>query len=147
MKKQNARRIARRLARYAPYAVAVVAIGGLVWFAAARPKLPPTTAQGHSEQSPPGHVVASPIPDAVQRHMLEHADGRGRPSVIIQYNCRKYSCETDLVRKLTDLVNRSPDNAYLAPSDYDAKIVLTKLNKSRVLDEFDEQAIWRFMLQ
>jgi hypothetical protein len=28
-----------------------------------------------------------------QKHMLEHADGSGRPGVIINYNCAKFRCQ------------------------------------------------------
>lgn len=139
------KRIAARVGRYALYGAAVVGIVALVWLAASSPRLPPTKMQGHTEELPAGHILKTPMPDVVQRHMLEHADGKGRPGVIIQYNCSKYSCEADLVAKLTDLVKQYPDNVYLAPNDYDAKIVLTKVGKSLVLDAFDEEAIRKFI--
>lgn len=126
-------------------AIGVVVIGGLGWLIAARPSLPPTTMQGHIEKSPKAHVSDTPISEAIQRHMLEHADGKGKPGIFIQYNCTKYSCEAGLVEKLTALVRQYPDNVYLAPNSYDGKIILTKLDRSQILDGFDEQVIKDFI--
>lgn len=126
--------------------VAGGAIWGLGWFISTRPSLPPTTAQGHSEDMPQAHISDQPISDSMQRHMLEHADGKSKPGIIIQYNCKKYSCEADLIQKLTDLVKQYPDNVYLAPNNYDAKIVLTKLGRSsKMLESFDEKTIKEFI--
>ena len=85
---------------------------------------------------PQTHITDIPIPDSMQRHMLEHADGRGKPRVIIQYNCQKYSCEPDLIEKLANLVKKYPDNVYLAPNTYDGKIILTKLGKRQIFGRF-----------
>lgn len=125
--------------------VAGGAIFGFGWFITTRPSLPPTSMQGHTEDMPSAHTVDTPIPDSMQKHMLEHADGRGKPGVIIQYNCQKYTCEPDLVTKLTELVKQYPDNVYLAPNRYDGKIILTKLGKIQILDAFDEQMIKKFV--
>jgi hypothetical protein len=81
--------------------IGVGAVGGLGWFIASRPNLPPTTIQGHIEQSPPAHIVSQPIPENIQKHMLEHADGRGVPGIIIQYNCDEFECESGLIARLT----------------------------------------------
>lgn len=129
---------------------AIVAIGGgglfaLGWFLLRSPLLPPTVMTNHVEQSPPSHIMTIPIPDKIQRHMLEHADGGGRPGVIIQYNCQKYGCESSLVQKLTELAGDYPDYVYLAPNNYDGKIILTKLGRREILDEFDEQRIIDFI--
>jgi len=121
------------------------ALFGLGWFLTSRPSLPPTVMQNHVEQSPPSHIMAEPIPDRIQRHMLEHADGGGRPGIIIQYNCDKFECESDLVQKLTELVEDYPENVYLAPNNYDGKIILTKLGKLEILKEFNEQTIRDFL--
>jgi len=121
------------------------ALGTLGWFIVSRPNLPPTSMQGHIEENPPAHIVTQPIPDVVQRHMLEHADGKEKPGILIQYNCKKYSCEPDLVGKLTELVKQYPDNVYLAPNDYDGKIILTKMDTLKILDGFDEGAIKDFI--
>jgi plastocyanin len=107
--------------------------------------LPPIDTQGHIEQSPPSHILLQPIPEPVQKHMLEHADGRGRPSIIIQYNCLKFVCQPDLIQRLTDLAKQYSDNVYLAPNNYDGKIILTKLGKREILDEFNEKNIINFI--
>lgn len=136
----------KKISRYLLYGGIVVAvIGGLSWFISTRPNLPPISLENHVEQSPPAHILDRPIPDAIQRHILEHADGVGKPGILIQYNCKKYSCEADLVQKLTDLVKQYPDNVYLAPNNYDGKIILTKLGKREILDTFNEQAIRDFI--
>lgn len=132
-----------RLTAWGIFGVAL--IGGFGWFISTRPNLPPTNMQGHIEENPKTHIVDDPIPDNIQRHMLEHADGKGKPGVIIQYNCKKYSCEPDLIQKLIDLVKQYPDNVYLSPSGYDGKIILTKLGKSQILDSFDEKIIRNFI--
>lgn len=120
-------------------------VGGLAWFTLSRPKLPPTNMQGHIEKSPSFHVLDKPMPEVIQKHMLEHADGAGRPGVIIQYNCKKYSCEKNLVANLKKLVKNYPEHVYLAPGDYDGKIILTKLGEREILDKFDEQKISDFV--
>ncbi len=101
--------------------------------------------EGHTEDMPQAHITATPIPDSMQRHMLEHADGKGKPGVIIQYNCKKYSCESDVIEKLIVLVQQYPDNVYLAPNNYDGKIILTKLGRQKILDQFNEQALKDFL--
>jgi len=101
----------------------------------------------HVEQSPPAHIVTQPIPEPIQRHMLEHADGieGGKSGIIIQYNCQDFDCEEDLVEMLTELVRDYPSNVYLAPNDYNGKIILTKLGKIEILDGFDEDKIKDFI--
>lgn len=130
-------------------AIAVLVVGGVVfalgWFIASRPNLPPTSMQNHIEESPPAHIVTQPIPDKIQRHMFEHADGKGKPGIIIQYNCRDFDCEAGLIQQLTDLVKQYPDNVYLAPNNYDGKIILTKLGRQKILDNFDKQVIEDFI--
>ena len=125
--------------------LAVGIIGGAFWLMSRAPYLPPTTTEGHIEASPAAHIVTAPIPDRVQRHMLEHADGSGSPGIIIQYNCDNYACEPDLINRLTALVEEYPEHVYLAPNVYDGKIILTKIGSRKVLDEFDEQAIRDFI--
>ncbi len=139
----------RRLRKISSWALGIaftlVAVGGSGWFMVTRPSLPPTSMQGHIEDMPAAHITDTPIPDRIQRHMLEHADGQGQPGVIMQYNCEQYACEPDLVAKLTALVRQYPRHVYLAPNTYDGKIILTKLNRLQILDRFDEQAIKRFI--
>lgn len=127
----------------------ILIVGGgifaAVWYASTARNSPPTTMQGHTEDLLQSHISDRPIPDTVQRHMLEHADGKGKPGIIIQYNCQKYACEPDLVKKLKNLANAYPDNVYLAPNSYDAKIFLSKLNRRESLDTFDENRIRQFI--
>lgn len=127
--------------------ITVGIIGGIGWFVSLVPNLPPTSQQNHSENSPPAHILTTAIPDSIQRHMLEHADGSDAngPGIIIQYNCDDYECEAEMVEQLTVLVSGYPDNVYLAPNNYDGKIILTRLGKREVLDEFDQEIIKNFI--
>lgn len=125
--------------------ISISLVGGLVWFFTTRSKLPPTTMQGHIEQSPPSHILDKPMPEVIQKHMLEHADGEGQPGVIIQYNCKKYTCEKGLIDKLKKIVKEYPEHVYLAPNDYDGKIILTRLNEREILKKFDEEKIKNFI--
>lgn len=145
-KRSGVSEIPKKIGKYSLYAVIVVIVmGGFGWFVATRPNLPPTNMQGHIESSPIAHIIGEPMPENIQRHMLEHADGKDKPAVIIQYNCRKYACEPDLVQKLADLVKRYPNNVYLAPNDYNGKIILSKLGELKILDGFDERVIKKFI--
>ena len=111
--------------------------------------LPPTSMEGHIERNPDSHVLKSPMPEAVQRHMLEHADGKQGAigGIIISYNCRNYECEEDLIEKLESFAEKYPDNVYVAPFPrMDAKIALTKLGKIKTLEQYDGQLIENFIL-
>jgi len=150
--KQEERRQGRsqeKMKKIITIVVLVLVVGGgifaLGWFFSTAPSLPPTTQQNHSEESPPAHIVTVPIPEAIQRHMFEHADGGGRPGIIIQYNCQDFACAPDLIEKLTELVQRYPQNVYLAPNSYAGKIILTKLGRRKILEDFDQQAIEDFI--
>lgn len=128
--------------------ITIVIISGIVWLIITpsnRPNLPPIAMDGHIEVNPKEHIITEPMADPVQRHMLEHADGKGKPGVIIQYNCQKYTCEPDLIQRLTDLVKQYPDNVYLAPNTYDGKIILTKMGERAILDTFNESRIRTFI--
>lgn len=108
--------------------------------------LPPTTMQGHVEQNPASHILKEPMPLTIQKHMLEHADGTGRSGIIINYNCEDYSCEDGLIEKLEEFARVYTENVYVAPfKDMDAKIVLTKLNKIEILEEYDRDFIESFI--
>lgn len=139
----------RQMKKAVKILAALLVVGGgiaaLVWYASIQPNLPPTSMQGHVEENPPAHITNQPLADAVQRHMLEHADGKGKPGIIIQYNCTKYACASDLVAKLTELVKQYPDNVYLAPNNYDGEIILTKMGTMKILNDYDEQAIKAFI--
>jgi len=116
-------------------------------FLVSRPILPPIVMQNHSEQSPPRHILDQPIPEKIQKHMLEHADGNDRSGggIIVQYNCDKFECEPNLIEKLTNIAEQYPKTVYLAPNNYDGKVILTKLGKREILDGFDERAILDFI--
>ena len=78
--------------------------------------------------------------------MLEHADGKGPPGIIINYNCVDYACESDLIEKLEAFAKKYSANVYVAPfKNMDAKIVLTRLNKIEILESFDENKIEDFI--
>jgi len=110
-------------------------------------KLPPASAQGHIEESLTSHIVTEEIPENIQKHMLEHADGKGSPGLIMQYNYEKFECENNLVEKLTKIVKEYPSFVYLAPSSkYDGKIILTRPGKLKILDQFDEKTIRAFII-
>ena len=127
--------------------VVALIIIGIIWFAASRPNLPPIDLAGHIEQNPPSHILDQEMTEAIQKHMLEHADGDDKKGqgMIIQYNCKKYSCEKDFIPKLTTLVKKYPKNIYLAPGNYDGKIILTKLGQRKTLSSFDEGQITDFI--
>ncbi len=125
---------------------AVVIIGGIIWYIKTRSNLPPIDLSGHIEKNPPAHIMDTEMNELIQKHMLEHADGKGKPGILIQYNCKKYRCEKDLVEKLKTLVKKYPDNVYLAPANYDGKIILTRLGQRQILSSFDEQQIVDFIV-
>jgi len=108
--------------------------------------LPPTDMQGHVEASPSSHVLREPIPIAIQKHMLEHADGEDIPGIIISYNCENYSCEVGLIENLESFADVYPENVYIAPfENLGGKIVLTKLGRLEILEEYDENRIHLFI--
>lgn len=123
----------------------IITVGAIVWYISNQPNLPPTDIQGHIEQGPPSHVSDREMPEPIQKHMLEHADGKGIPGIITQYNCKKYSCEKDLITKLKALVKKYPENVYLAPGNYDGKIILTRFGKREILEKYDEKKIADFI--
>jgi len=142
----------KRLRRGARIGVVVLVVGGGIgglaaWFWS-RGELPPTSMANHVEENPRGHILKEPMPIVIQKHMLEHADGiqRGAQGVIIQYNCRKYSCPGDLVENLTRVAESYPRFVYLAPNyTMDARIALTREGKILVLDQYDAVKIHRFI--
>lgn len=109
--------------------------------------LPPTTMEGHREINPPSHISKKPFSIAVQKHMLEHADGieGGRGGVIINYNCEDYECESDLIEKLENFALEST-YVYVAPFEgMETKIALTSLGRIEVLEQYDEAKIKSFI--
>ena len=77
--------------------------------------------------------------------MMEHADGKGRPGILMQYNCTDYECEDDFVAKLEAIVKEYPEHVYLAPNTYDGKLILTAEGRREILDEYDEEKIRAFI--
>jgi len=123
-------------------------------------KLPPTSQFGHIEERPSAHVLTEPIPENIQRHLLEHVEAgvpeeegpveagparEGGPGVIIQYNCDDYVCADDLIENLIRITEENYPIVYLAPNDYDGKIILTSEGKRLVIDAVDEEAIAAFI--
>ena len=129
----------------------VVILGLVVWgiyamFSGGGLVLPPTDMQGHVEVSPISHVLKEPMPIAIQKHMLEHADGENSPGIIISYNCEDYSCEVGLIENLEAFSQVYPENVYIAPfKNLGGKIVLTKLGRLEILEEYDENRIHLFI--
>src|SRR3546814_2785555 len=77
-RRQGLERLWSAIPRYALYAAVMAAIAVAAVWIWSRPSLPPTTMAGHTEELPGGYVLSTPMPEAIQRHMLEHADGKGR---------------------------------------------------------------------
>ena len=123
-------------------------IGGIAWGISNIERLPPTDMDGHIESNPSAHILKKSMPIAIQKHMLEHADGveKGRGGVIINYNCKDYSCEEDLIENLESFASEY-EYVYVAPfKGMDAKIAITKLGKIEVFEEYDEIRIKNFIL-
>ena len=128
-------------------AVLVLVIVGIYFMFSSVKTLPPTDMRGHIEENPPSHILKEPMPLAIQRHMLEHADGSGSGGIIINYNCEDYNCESDLIEKLEAFARIYTANVYVAPfKDMDAKIVLTRQNGIDILDDYDEGRINNFII-
>ena len=122
-------------------------IFGIFWGISSIERLPPTDMQGHIESSPSSHVLKKPIPINIQKHMLEHVDGKEgeRGGVIINYNCKDYQCEDDMIGKLETFALEF-DYVYVAPfKGMDAKIAITKLGKIEILEEYDKAQIKNFI--
>lgn len=126
--------------------VLALVFGGVYLMSRNRRILPPTDITGHIEQNPPAHVLDEPMPLAIQKHMLEHADGKGKPGVVINYNCKDFECEENLKEKLAEIADRYPEFVYIAPyPDMSVKIAVTKIGKIETFDEFDKEALIRFI--
>ena len=122
-------------------------IAGVIWWISNIERLPPIDMDGHIESNPSSHILKDPMPIAIQKHMLEHADGveKGRGGVIINYNCKDYSCEESLIKNLESFATEF-DYVYVAPfKRMDAKIAITKLGKIDSLEEYDEIRIKNFI--
>ena len=130
------------------YIFAVVFAAGAFFvysFVFSSANLPPTDVRGHVEGAPPSRVLKEPMPIAVQKHMLEHADGYGPPGVIINYNCEDFECEPGLIEKLEAFAYEY-SNVYVAPyPKMSVKIALTRYGKIKTLDRYDEEEIRAFI--
>ncbi len=132
------------------YALMIIIAGLIVWGIIVlinKPSFPPTTIEGHVESNPPSHILKEPMPLAIQKHMLEHVDGidGGRGGVIINYNCKDYECEEGLIEKLESFA-KEYDHVYVAPfRNLGAKIALTRLNRIKILEEYNEEGIRSFI--
>ncbi len=127
--------------------VFIALIGGVYFMISNIETLPPTDIDGHIEKNPKSHVLREPMPIAVQKHMLEHVDGieGGIPGVIINYNCKDYECEPDLIENLEKFAV-DYNYVYVAPyKRINTKIALTKLNKIEILKEYDDVKIKSFI--
>lgn len=108
------------------------------------PKYPPTGIAGHVEIWPNNRILNSPLAESIQKHLLEHTPYQDLPGVIIHYNCRKFVCEKDLIANLRSIVEKYP-YVYLAPGDYDGKIILTKSGERLILSQFSLEVIENFI--
>ena len=128
--------------------VTAIAIIGIIWAFSGIKTLPPTDLQGHVEANPPSHILKEPMPIAIQKHMLEHVDGveGGRGGVIINYNCKDYQCEENLIGNLEAFATKY-DYVYVSPlENMDAKIAITKLGKIEILENYNEEKIESFII-
>lgn len=127
--------------------VLVAIVAGIYWIVSSGETLPPTDMAGHIEASPPSHVMREPMNILIHKHMLEHVDGIGgaRVGAIINYNCVNYDCEQGLIENLEDFAGKY-NHVYVAPfKNMGAKIALTKLNRQKLLDDYDEEQIDEFI--
>lgn len=109
--------------------IAGLGFGGYRWVTGLK-VLPPTDFGSHTEAVPERHILTEPMPLTTQAHMLEHADGGGRPGVVINYNCEDYDCAPDMVDQLAEIAQNYSSYVYLAPfPGMDAKIALTHVGK------------------
>ena len=127
--------------------VIALLIGGIIRLISNSNGLPPIDIKGHIESNPQSHVLKKPMRIEVQKHMLEHADGveGGKGGVIINYNCKDYTCDGNLIEDL-EFFTAEYYYVYVAPfKGMDAKIALTRLGKIEVLEEYDKNKIRKFI--
>jgi len=126
--------------------VAVLLIGGIYYWSTNREVLPPTDMAGHIEQNPPSHITDEPMSLSVQKHMLEHSDGKGQPGVIINYNCEDFGCDSDLKDRLAEIANKYPEFVYVAPfPKMSKKIAITRMGKIQTFDNLEVEGLMRFI--
>jgi len=144
---QKGKKLLGRIKSLSIVLVVMVALAASIyWWMGRRQILPPTDISGHVEQNPSAHILNEPMPLAIQKHMLEHADGVGQPGVVINYNCEDFECEGDLKEKLEQVANRYPEFVYVAPYPSMAKkLAMTRFGRIQTFDEFDEERLIRFI--
>ena len=77
---------------------------------------------------------------------MERQASHERGSMLVQYNCVLYKCETDLVESLVEIVRDYPPYVYLAPyPTMDAKIALAAPGRLLTLETLDEGKIRGFI--
>ena len=149
LKRQDEKRgtLVKRIKNWTIGLVVLASIfGGIYWWSSNRQVLPPTDMAGHIEQNPPSHVVDEPMSLAIQKHMLEHSDGKGQPGVIINYNCGDFECESDLKQKLAEIANKYPEFVYVAPfPNMSKKIAITRMGKIQTFDNLEADALVSFI--
>lgn len=132
-------------------AVLVLVIGGLAFFMTTRStfgkELPPTgfTPQ-HLESLPPQQINSRPIRRLEQEHVMERGGSHTTGSMLVQYNCRDFTCAPDLLERLEEIVRSYPPFVYLAPyPTMDAKIALAAPGRLLILEALDEDKIRKFI--
>ena len=143
----RARRTVKRRVVYA--GVGVLLVAGLVFViaqAVTAKVYPPTGMQDHVESYPACRICPAPIPEVIQRHILEHREPGNpgdKPGILVQYNCAP--CP-EVVAKLTRIVERYPRGVYLAPYPrMSPRIALTTLGQIETIEEVDEGRIVAFI--
>jgi hypothetical protein len=146
-RRRGLRRMVRGWGLYAALGVLLAGGGALAVTGAVTAKVyPPSGMQDHVESYPPCRICSEPIPEAIQRHIMEHrepGEPTDRPGILVQYNCAP--CP-ELVAKLTRIVERYPRAVYLAPyPKMSPRIALTTLGRLEAMDEVDEARVTAFI--
>ena len=129
-------------------ALVVSVIGAFILFAGTQKILPPTGfGPNHLEAFPQQQINTQPIDLRIQEHVMERGGGHHlKGGMLVEYNCIDYQCDSDLVQRLTQIVESYPPQVYLAPfPGMDAKIALAAPDRLETLDAFDEQRIRQFI--
>ena len=125
-------------------AIVLVGVGGVLLFSGQAKLYPPISSAGHIETWPAQRISTVPIPLPVQAHIIEHIPG-GTHGVLLEYNCTRFKCKSDLVTKLTTIAERY-SYIYLAPyPQMGAKIALAARNRRLVLNQYDKAKIIAFL--
>lgn len=147
---RKAEKAAKRRKRLVMYSgVGVLLAAGVVFViaqAVTAKVYPPTGMQDHVESYPECRICPAPIPEMIQRHILEHREPGNpgdKPGILVQYNCAP--CP-EVVAKLTQIVERYPRGVYLAPYPrMSPRIALTTLGQIETIEEVDEGRIVAFI--